>query len=483
MAGVVATFFVARRFWGARVGLIAAALLAFAFLSVQYSRIAVTDVGTFLPVAIAVWGILRVWDEGKLKHYLVAGAAIGFAIGFKYTVGLALVPLLIAGGVRLFRDKGTPFFKRRDLRHLVAGVAAMVVAFAITTPYFFVHPTDALYQLKEQAEAAGASEKLGQAQQGGFSYYLESFTWGFGWAAILAAAVGAVFEFRRNRMRALLLVSFPVVLFLYMSVQTRYFGRWLVMLYPILAMLAGIGIVGVANLVRTRFSSPRTGWLVSGGLAALITALVLIQPVAADWRTSDVLGKRDTRELARDWLVQRYDKSLRIVVEPAVPDIYYRQPGKENPLKNQFVRGFVNDLRRQTDFDAPLGEAITYAATLTPENIDLYRREGFCLVMTNSLIRGRAENAKVEPALAYYDRLERESAHVFHASPFEEGAKPVPLHYDFSFNHYPTAYYRPGGVVDVYELSNCKQGFGRVPERPYGVTGLQKGVGTSLPPS
>src|SRR3954453_10299607 len=223
MAGVAGTFWVARRFWGARVALIAAALLAFAFLSVTYSRIAVTDVGTFLPVAVGLWAILRVWEDGKLVHYLVAGAAIGFAVGFKYTCGLMLVPLLIAGGVRFWQDKETPWLRRADLLYLLAAGAAMVIAFAITTPFFFVHPKSALYQLKQQAEAAGASEKLGQAQQGGFYYYLSSFTWGFGWAAIIAAAVGAVFEFRRNRIRLLLLLAFPVVLFLYMGVQTRYF--------------------------------------------------------------------------------------------------------------------------------------------------------------------------------------------------------------------------------------------------------------------
>src|SRR3954471_24252090 len=58
--GVGGTFWVARRFFSARVGLVAAALLAFAFLSVTYSRIAVTDVGTFLPIVVAMWAILRV---------------------------------------------------------------------------------------------------------------------------------------------------------------------------------------------------------------------------------------------------------------------------------------------------------------------------------------------------------------------------------------------------------------------------------------
>jgi hypothetical protein len=36
--------------------------------------------------------------------------------------------------------------------------------------------------------------------------------------------------------------------------------------------------------------------------------------------------------------------------------------------------------------------------------------------------------------------------------------------------------------VDVYKLNNCTQGTGRVPQRPYGDSGLSKGVATSLPP-
>jgi 4-amino-4-deoxy-L-arabinose transferase-like glycosyltransferase len=485
MAGVVATFFVARRFWGARVALIAMAVLAFSFLSVTYSRIAVTDVGTFLPVALAVWGILRVHDDGRLRWYLLAGAAIGLAVGFKYTCGLLLLPLVIAAAVRWWRDRDETWWKRVDLRYLVLAGAAMVLAFAITTPFFFVHPVDALYELRQQATAAGDIQKLGQTQQGGISYYLESFTWGFGWAAIVFAVVGAIFELRRDLLRGILLVSFPVALFLYMGTQTRYFGRWLLMIYPILSMLAGIGVVRSVQLLvgRWRGLEPRRAWALSGAAAGLIGLLVVIQPLASDVRTSNVLGRDDTRQIARDWLVRNYPDSLRIIIEPAVPDSYYRKLGKVNPLKNQFVRGFTNDLRRQGALDAPDGQYTTYAATLSPDNIDTYRATGFCLVMTTSLIRGRAEQGKVPEALAYYRRLERESTRVFHASPYKPGRGPVPLHYDFSYDYYPTAYYRPGGDVDIYRLNNCKQGRKRVPQRPYGAVGLQKGIGTSLPPN
>jgi hypothetical protein len=476
MLGVLGTFFVARRFWGARAGLVAAAILTFAFLPVVYSRIAVTDVGTFLPVAIAMYGALRVYEDGRLVHYLIAGVGIGFATGFKYTAGLVLLPLLVAAAARIWRDRGTPIHKRKDLLYLAAGLAVFVVCFAITTPFFFVHPRDAIYQLKQQATAAGDIAKLGQAQQGGFSYYFESLGWGFGWAAFVAAIVGAVLEIRRDRVRGLMLVIFPIALYLYMSTQTRYFGRWLLMMYPLLAILAGVGVVRVAELLRGR---TRHGWALSGAAAALITVAILIQPVAADVRTSNVLGREDTRQIARDWLVEHYPDSLRIVIEPAVQEDYYKKPAGQRVGGRQFVGGFIRDLRRQQTLDAPDGADTTYAPSLRAANIDAYRSAGFCLVMTNSLTRGRAENARVPQALAYYKRLEAESTHVFHASPFKPGRKPVPLHFDFSYDYYPTAYYRPGGIVDIYELDNCKQGVGRVPQRPYGTSGLQKGVGTS----
>ena len=73
----------------------------------------------------------------------------------------------------------------------------------------------------------------------------------------------------------------------------------------------------------------------------------------------------------------------------------------------------------------------------------------------------------------------RESKLVYTISPFKPGRRPVPLHYDFSYDYYPTAYQRPGAIVDVYRLSNCSQATGRVPSVPYGNVGLQKGIGTS----
>jgi hypothetical protein len=199
------------------------------------------------------------------------------------------------------------------------------------------------------------------------------------------------------------------------------------------------------------------GRLVRAVALALVGLAVLAQPLLADVRTVRVLGRTDTRQIARNWLVKHYPARLRIVIEPAVPPRYYRRitnSGRGDPQHKQFIRGFIRDVNDTHD---------DYGSTLSPATLNTYRRAGFCLVMTMSLIRGRAQNAHLGPALAYYKALEQQSKHLLHVSPYKAGAKPVKFNFDLSYNYYPAAFKRPGPEIWIYRLNNCKQGFGTVP--------------------
>ncbi len=125
MVGVAATYWAARRLWGVREGLVAAAVLSFAFLPVAYSRVAVTDVGALTGVAVALYGAVRAYEDGRLRDYAIAGAGAGLAGAFKYTAGLALLPLAIAALARLRADRlrvgGRPRARRRGGRGGVRG--------------------------------------------------------------------------------------------------------------------------------------------------------------------------------------------------------------------------------------------------------------------------------------------------------------------------------------------------------------------------
>jgi dolichyl-phosphate-mannose-protein mannosyltransferase len=443
MLGVLAVFWVARRLWGQLEAVAASAVLAFAFLPVAYSRVAVTDVGAMLPVAFCLYASVRVYEGGGRRYFVAAGAMAGLAIGFKYTAGLVLLPFAIAVVARALRE-------RRVLIDAGIALGVAIAVLFVTNPYLFINLSDAWHQLKGEQQLAGKFGKLGQESDHGPTYYLDSLTWGLGWVAAFAALGGVVLVARQSLVKALMLAALPVALFIYLSVQVRFFGRWLLPAYPALALLAGVGIAGLVRLIPGRT-------VVRAAALAGALLLVLAQPILADVRTARVLGRSDTRQLARDWLVKHYPARLRIVIEPAVPPRYYNyveKSGRINGQRRQFIRGFIRDI---TDTHTD------YGSTLTPATIDRYRRAGFCLVMSMSLIRGRSENAKLRPALAYYKRLEDESKLVYHLSPYKRGAKPVKFNFDLSYNYYPTAFARPGPEIWIYRLNNCKQGFGTVP--------------------
>jgi Dolichyl-phosphate-mannose-protein mannosyltransferase len=461
MGGVAAVYVAARRLWGAREGLVAAAVLAFAFLPVAYSRIAVTDVGSLIGVSLALLFAVRAHEENRLRDWALGGAAVGLAAAFKYTAGLAALPLVVAAlaGPSLRRAGGLA----------LAGLAALV-AFVALNPYLLTSLGDWWGDLRDQADVAANDPKPGQ-ESGGFGYYLDSLTWGLGWAGLAAALAGAVLLLRRDRVRALVVVSLPLALFAYLAVQSRYFGRWLLPAYPALALLAAYAIARAVDLLPERASLRALA-------AAALTAVVLAQPLLADVRSARALGREDTLNQARDFLDEHFPPELRVSIEPAVPGRYFRSNPEGTPppwLSRCEERegwtepgwSYVAENGRRVCaqykpglFVRPDGgvRASAYGAVLSPSVVDDLRLYGYCHVMTVNVVRERAERRP--QARAYYARLERESTLVREFSPYREDAEPVPFDFDLSYNLYPSAYERPGPTVRIYRLDDCEQAYG-----------------------
>jgi hypothetical protein len=494
VGGVAATYAAARRLWGVREGLVAAAVLAFAFLPVSYSRIAVTDVGALAGVALALLWAVRAYESGRLRDYALAGAAAGLALAFKYTAGLALLPVAIAALARLRRDGPRALIGAAS----AAGLAALV--FVAFNPYLLTSFGSFWDDLREQAQVAADEPKPGQ-QGSGVAYYLDSLTWGLGWLAALAALAGTVLELRRDLVRGLLLAALPLTLFAYLCLQSRYFGRWLLPAYPALAMLAAVALTRSADLLagalgRLRHDRAATvrrapaaaSPALAAVLLAALTALALAQPLAADVRTALVLGREDTREQLRDYLVRDYPPELRVSVEPAVLGRWYRNnpTGSLPPWLHRCPRDPAWRLPGGAPWDRPGwsypgagGKAVcarfrpgqfarpdggvrasAYHLVLAPQVIDDFRFYGYCLVVTFGTVRERTTVLGSKAVDDYYRRLARESVVVRRFTPYDRGARPEPFNFDLSFNYYPTAYNRPGPVATVYRLRNCRQAYG-----------------------
>ena len=494
------------------VALLAAALAAVAFLPVFYAHLALNDVPTLAPLTLSLVGTAGVLRKGRARDYLLAGAGLGLGCATKYTAGIVLLALLAAAAAQYLaptprasgagdgaaavgaggraaagvggRTRVVPA-GRPVLVGLVLAGAAALVAFLVADPYSALDLHAFEQGLAHQSSLSGVAQgKLGAPRESGLVYYLWTLTWGLGWVPALAALAGAVMVWWRERRIGWVLVPAPLLFLLFMGSEGRYFGRWLLPIFPILCLLAAFAALSCARALarltqrvieqRTHRAEPaRPAELIQIKAAprsrpALVafTALAVIalcaQGLMYSVHSGLVLSRADTRSLARAWMVAHVPVGAEVVVEPVVPDEWVQDvgrptlavPGGDRWLKYRSLRSLISPSGALTPGEGHVVSLENYELTLAPSLIPFYEREGYCWVLSGSAESARAfaEPARAPLAVAYYRALARAGVVVYHASPYAAGARPVAFNFDWSFDYYPLAYARPGPEVTVYRL-------------------------------
>jgi hypothetical protein len=300
--------------------------------------------------------------------------------------------------------------------------------------------------------------KLGTRPGNGIGYYLWTFTWGLGWVPSLAAVAGGVLLVVRRRIGlALALIPVCIAFIVFMGGQQRYFGRWLMPIFPIVSLLAAYGAV---ELVRWLTRVRGVPVLVGGAVAAL---LLLGQSVSAALHNDAVLSRPDTRSLARAWMVSHVPAGARVVIEPLVPDDWSTDVGRSltvTPTGERWWRypTWLTDVDRQFR-PLPKGKlryvvVDQYERVLRPQLLDEYVKGGYCWIVLGSLQAGRAfaQPRDAPQAIAYYSQLAERARLEYHVSPFAAAAHPVPFSFDWSIDYYPRQYRLPGPEMSVYRL-------------------------------
>ncbi len=430
------------RLFGRGVGLLAAAIEAVAFLPVFYAHLALNDVPTLAPLTLSLLGTAGVLRRGRARDYLLAGIGLGLACATKYTAGIVLVPLAAATAASYLQAQ--PDAGRRVLGGIaLAGVAALA-AFLIANPYALLDYADFHAELVHQSTlSAEAQGKLGAPKDGGLAYYLWTLTWGLGWAPALAALGGALSVWWRERALGWVLVPAPLLYLAFMGLQGRYFGRWLLPIFPILCLLAALFAVQLVDALARRRPRLRLA------AAALLVAALLAQGLAYSVHAGIVLARADTRNLTRAWMVAHIPAGAPIVVEPVAPDGWGTRWNKYPSLVSRISpTGAL-----EPTASAKIGIE-DYERTLAPALIGYYRAHGYCWVVSGSTESGRAfaDPREVPLAIAYYRALARDGEVVYRSSPYTSGQGPVAFDFDWSFDYYPLAYDRPGPSMTIYRL-------------------------------
>ncbi len=183
-----------------------------------------------------------------------------------------------------------------------------------------------------------------------------------------------------------------------------------------------------------------------------------------------MLSRADTRTLTRAWLVAHVPKGAPIVAEPVSPDEWAREaiPGTStagNPYRWPKYASLFSRISAGGELEPASSQPREvgiedYVRTLAPALIGYYERNGYCWVVSGSTQSGRAfaDPRAVPLAIAYYAALARQGEVVYRASPYTHGRDRVGFDFDWSFDYYPLAYYRPGPEMIVYRLHGGRCG-------------------------
>src|SRR6266536_791283 len=314
VAAVAILYAAVRRVSTPTAGLLAGAILATTPVATLMFRYDNPDALLVLLMTAAAYATVRATERANARWLMAAGALIGFAFLTKMLQGLLIVPGLAAA--YLVAAPTTPW---RRIRHLLAGLGAMVVAAgwwaalvelwpAGSRPYIGGSTGNSILELTFGYNGLGRLEGTSNNGNvggggGGFSSGQTGFTRLFGsemgsqisWllpAALVAIAALAWLTARRPRTDALraslivwggwLLVT-GVVLSYASGIIHPYYT---VALAPAIAALVGLG---VATLWRSR-DVEAARWV----LAALV--------VAGSWWTFELLGRADWAPWLR-WVV------------------------------------------------------------------------------------------------------------------------------------------------------------------------------------
>jgi dolichyl-phosphate-mannose-protein mannosyltransferase len=327
LATVGLTYLLARELYGRLAAQLAAAILAFTVLDVQLAHFFAFDTFATCFSAGTLYLSCRLWRRDRLIYRLLIGLGLGCAIATK-------VSMLLLGPVVLLAT--VPGFRRRRRRSwLLAPIIPLsaLLAFRLGEPYAFSGPglldlwpnpqrlQDLAYWVALSSGQVFAPFMIQWVDTPPYLFDLNSLVrWGFGPPAGLTALTGLALSWltlRRFREKGprILLIAWVTLNLLYFGGQFAKFMRYLLPIYPGLAVLAGDLLARLWRLGATWRRQPARPRRLASLLAAAAAPAVLVPTALWAVAFASIYSRPHTRVAASLWMAEQLPLGTTLAVE------------------------------------------------------------------------------------------------------------------------------------------------------------------------
>lgn len=285
-------------------------LLSATYLKYSHWYLGVDLIGCVAAMATIAYLLLHPQATRALTFAIVAGLLSGLCIGTKYNLYPIAASVVLTIGFR---------YRAAWVSTSVVFAATMVATFIATTPYALLDLPAFVSSAAGEAYhyATGHGKYSREPGLPAFLAYGASLPQNYGWGLALAALVGVATTARYLPRSAGVVLSYPLLLWIYMAGQRAFFSRNLLVLQLILPIFAGVGLLVLVTLLRRQILAraperwlPHSRSLALGILTFCVMLTCPWSSVAKGYK-----GQGESRNEAASWVRQRPEKVVLVAEE------------------------------------------------------------------------------------------------------------------------------------------------------------------------
>ncbi len=320
---ILGLYFLGKRYSDAWVGAVAAAALIFSPEHNKISHYLVPDGPMVLFLVLSSSEILKIFETGKLKHYFFSGMFAGLAFTTKYGGHFLVIPLLLAQFFR-GREKGEKCWKIFFHPGIPIWGLTFLLVFFLGTPYAFLDFPTFWRDFRWQSSHLFSLGHFGSSTaQPAWLFYLQyGFAENTGFLFQFLVYAGLIIMLLGRRKKDLILLSFPLLLFLLMGTWKTRATRYLLPLAPFFILIGAGGLDRLSHSWKTIIKAIKPLSRVSRRQAATALFVILIFPSAFKvLRFNYSLTQEDTRTTAKHWIEANIPPGTRLALESYCPQV------------------------------------------------------------------------------------------------------------------------------------------------------------------
>ncbi|HAM38235.1 MAG TPA: hypothetical protein DCP53_02380 [Elusimicrobia bacterium] len=320
LATIYLVYLFAKKLFDKKTGLLSALFLSLSWQHILNSHYATTDIAAAFFTLLSVYFVWELYTNpaplktsevstpknnnvirnnnnknivigqwSGIKSYIFAGLFCGLSIATKYYGGIIFLAVIIFG--------------RGNLKYLGISLASMILGFFIGCPYAFIDYTGFISRFLDRFDLIiGWGKNINIMSTN--VLYIKTFMYGLGFFLTITTLIGIIFLIVNRNKQNIFLLTITLILLIFFATWRNPAGRYYLALYPFFAIISGVTIVKIKKKLSLT--------------AVLVVFLITVLPKIV--KTDVLLSQKDTRVIAREWVLKNIPAASRILRGPFCPE-------------------------------------------------------------------------------------------------------------------------------------------------------------------